>query len=133
GFASSTFSPTRGVFTPDGSYYLEASGSTNVVSVISTSTFTVVNTINLPASSSPGLADMELTPDGHDAYVVLHGTPTTGGIIYLIALSGVATATGPDASIALTTAPAFAIPISLAYANYLADNVLSPPLLGLHC
>ena len=64
GFASSSFSPTRGVFTPDGSYYLEASGSTNAVSVISLSSFTVVNTINLPASSAPGLADMEITPTG---------------------------------------------------------------------
>ena len=76
---------------------------------------------------------MELTPDGHDAYVVMHGTPTTGGIIYLIALSGVATESGPDGSIALTTAPAFAIPISVAYGNFLADDVLSPPVTGLHC
>jgi DNA-binding beta-propeller fold protein YncE len=132
-FSISSFSPTRGVFTPDGSYYLEASGSTNVIEVISTSAFTVVNTINLPASSSPGLADMEITPDGASAYVVMHGTPSTGGIIYLISLATVATATGPTGSIALTTAPAFAIPISEEYGTYLADNVLSPPVTGLHC
>ncbi|MDA4121838.1 MAG: YncE family protein [Thaumarchaeota archaeon] len=132
-FSVSTFSPTRGVFTPDGNYYLEASGATNVVEVISTSTFTVVNTINLPASASPGLADMEITPDGDSAYVVMHGTPTTGGIIYMISLSTVTTATGPTGSIALTTAPAYAIPISIAFATFLADNVLSPPVTGLHC
>lgn len=132
-FPISTFSPTRGVFTEDGKYYLEASGSTNVVEVISTSTFGVVNTINLPASSSPGLADMEITPDGLSAYVVEHGTPTTGGIIYLLPLATIATTTGPSGSIPLTTAPAFAIPISIQFGTYLADNVLSPPVTGLHC
>jgi DNA-binding beta-propeller fold protein YncE len=132
-FSISTFSPTRGVFTPDGAYYLEASGSTNVVEVISTSTFTVVNTIDLPASGSPGLADMEITPDGASAYVVMHGTPTTGGIIYLISLASVSTASTPTGSVPLTTAPAFAIPISTQYATYLADSVLSPPVTGLHC
>jgi len=132
-FPISTFSPTRGVFTQDGKYYLEASGSTNVIEVISTSTFGVVNTINLPASSSPGLADMELTPDGLNAYVVEHGTPTTGGIIYLIPLATIATTTAPSGSIPLTTAPAFAIPISIQFGTYLADNVLSPPVTGLHC
>jgi DNA-binding beta-propeller fold protein YncE len=132
-FNISTFSPTRGVFTPDGRFYLEASGSTNVIEVISTSTFAVVNTISLPASGSPGLADMELTPDGANAYVVMHGTPTTGGIIYLISLATASTASGPSGSIPLTTAPAFAIPISVQYGTYLADNVLSPPVTGLHC
>lgn len=132
-FSISTFSPTRGVFTPDGQYYLEASGSTNVVEVVSTSTFAVVNTINLPASSSPGLADMELTPDSLYAYVVMHGTPATGGIIYLIPLATATTATGPGGSIPLSTAPAFAIPISVQFGTYLADNVLSPPVTGLHC
>lgn len=132
-FSVSSFSPTRGVFTPDGRYYLEASGSTNVVEVISTGTFAVVNTMDLPASGSPGLADMELTPDGASAYVVLHGTPTTGGIVYLISLASVSTATAPSGSIPLTTAPAFAIPISTSYGTYLADNVLSPPVTGLHC
>ena len=129
----STFSPTRGVFTPDGKYYLVASGSTNVIEVVSTASFAVVSTINLPASASPGLADMEITPDGLSAYVVMHGTPTTGGIIYLISLAGVATATSPSASIPLTTAPAFTIPISIQFGTYLADNVLSPPVTGLHC
>jgi len=132
-FSISSFSPTRGVFTPDGSYYLEASGSTNVIEVISTGTFTVVNTIDLPTSGSPGLADMEITPDGANAYVVMHGTPSTGGIIYLISLANVSTATGPSGSVPLTTAPAFAIPISEQYGTYLADNVLSPPVTGLHC
>jgi DNA-binding beta-propeller fold protein YncE len=132
-FSIQTFSPTRGVFTPDGDYYLEASGATNVIEVISTSTFTVVNTINLPASASPGLADMEVTPDGVNAYVVMHGTPTTGGIIYLIPLATAATALGPSGSIPLTTAPAFTIPISTQFGTYLADNVLSPPVTGLHC
>jgi len=132
-FPISTFSPTRGVFTPDGKYYLEASGSTNVVEVISTSTFAVVNTINLPPSASPGLADMEVTPDGLNAYVLMHGTPTTGGIIYLISLATATTASGASGSIPLTVAPAFAVPISTQFGTYLADNVLSPPVTGLHC
>jgi DNA-binding beta-propeller fold protein YncE len=132
-FSSSTFSPTRGVFTPDGKYYLEASGSTNVVEVISTVTFAVVNTINLAASASPGLADMEITPDGANAYVVMHGNPTTGGIIYLIPVATAASATGPSSSIPLTTAPAFTLPISAQFGTYLANNVLSPPITGLHC
>jgi DNA-binding beta-propeller fold protein YncE len=132
-FPISTFSPTRGVFTQDGKYYLEASGATNVIEVISTSNFAVVNTINLPASTSPGLADMEITPDGLNAYVVEHGTPATGGIIYLIPLATISTTTAPSGSIPLTTAPAFAIPISIQFGTYLADNVLSPPVTGLHC
>jgi hypothetical protein len=132
-FSISTFSPTRGVFTPDGKFYLEASGSTNVVEVISTTSFTLVNTINLPASGAPGLADMEVTPDGASAYVVMHGTPATGGIIYLLPLSFISTVAGPSGSIALTTAPAFAIPVSTQFGTYLADHVLSPPVTGLHC
>ena len=101
--------------------------------MISTSNFAVANTINLPASASPGLADMEITPDGSSAYVVMHGTPTTGGIIYIISLSTVTTATGASSSIPLTTAPAFTVPISTKFGTYLADNVLSPPVTGLHC
>lgn len=132
-FPISTFSPVRGVFTQDGKYYLEASSSTNVIEVISTSTFAVANTISLPSSASPGLGNMEITPDGLNAYVVEHGTPTTGGIIYLIPLANVATTTGPSGSIPLTTAPAFAIPISIQFGTYLADNVLLPPVTGLHC
>lgn len=132
-FPISTFSPTRGVFTLDGKYYLEASSSTNVIEVVSTSNFAVVNTINLPASSAPGLADMEITPDGLNAYVVEHGTPATGGIVYLVSLATVMTASGPSGSIPLTTAPAFAIPISIQFGTYLADNVLLPPVTGLHC
>ncbi len=132
-FSISTFSPVRGLFTLDGKFYLEVSSSTNVVDVISTSTFAVVNTINLPASGSPGLSDIGVTPDGLNAYVIMHGTPSSGGIIYLIALATASTATGPSGSIALTTAPAIAIPISTQYGTYLADNVLSPPVTGLHC
>lgn len=132
-FSPSTFSPTRGVFTPDGSYYVEGSGATNVLEVVSTSTFQVVNVINLPASSSAGLADMEITPDGDSIYVVEHGSPSTGGIIYLLSISTIASATQATASIPLTTAPAFAIPVTIAYGTYLADDVLQPPVTGLHC
>ena len=88
---ATNFSPVRGVFTPNGNYYLEASGASNVVDVISMSNFQLVNTLSLPASSSPGLSDMTLTPDSNYAYVVMHGTPTTGGIIYLIPLANIAT------------------------------------------
>ena len=130
---NSSITPQRGVFTADGKYYLEASGSSNVVGVISTSSFTLVNTINLPPSSSPGLSDMELTPDSNYAFVVQHGSPSTGGIIYEIATSGVASATSASASIPLTTAPAIAVPISVQTGTYLADQVLSPPTTGLHC
>ncbi len=135
---NSSFSPQRGVYTPDGKYYLEASGSSNVVDVVSTSNFQVVNTLSLPPSTSPGLADIELTPDSTFAFVVMHGTPTTGGIIYLIPLANVATVSASSllnslGSIALSTAPAFAIPISISSGTYLADNVLSPPVTGLHC
>lgn len=131
---STNFGAQRGLFTPDGKYYLEASGSSNVIDVISLSSFQVVNTITLTASSSPGLSDMELTPDSNYLYVVQHGTPATGGIIYLIPLSNIASnSVAPASSIALTTAPAIAIPISAQTGNYLANNVLSPPVTGLHC
>ena len=119
---NSTFTPQRGVYTADGKYYLEASSSSNVVDVISTSNFQIVNTLSLPPSSSPGLADIELTPDANYAFVVMHGTPTTGGIIYLIPLASVATISASLlltslGSIALNTAPAFAIPISIQLRN----------------
>ncbi|MGI0091173.1 MAG: YncE family protein [Nitrososphaerales archaeon] len=131
---NSSFTTQRGVFTADGKYYLEASSSSNVVAVISTSTFKQVNTINLPPSSAPGLSDMELTPDSNYAYVVQHGNPTSGGIIYLILTSNLESSeVGASASIPLTTAPAIAVPISVQTGTYLADQVLSPPVTGLHC
>ena len=133
---ATNFSPVRGVFTPNGNYYLEASGASNVVDVISMSNFQLVNTLSLPASTSPGLSDMTLTPDSNYAYVVMHGTPTTGGIIYLIPLANIATLSSSASSfgsIGLTTAPAIAIPISIQSGTYLADNVMSPPVTGLHC
>jgi hypothetical protein len=130
---NSSITPQRGAFTADGKFYLEASASSNVVAVISTSSFTLVNTINLPPSSAPGLSDMELTPDSNYAYVVQHGNPSTGGIIYEIPTSNVASVTSASASIALTTAPAIAVPISVQTGTYLADQVLSPPTTGLHC
>lgn len=129
-FSISTFTPTAGLFTPNGQYYLEVSSATNVVEVISTSTFDVVNTINLPASASPGLSEINITPDGDNAFVVMHGTPSTGGIIYLISLANVATATGPSGSIPLSTSIGIVIPITLQYATYLEDNVLLPPVAG---
>ncbi len=131
---STNFTPVRGVFTPNGEYYLEASSTSNVVDVISLSNYQLVNTITLAASSSPGLSDMALTPDSSYAYVVQHGTPTTGGIIYFIPLANIASSSAaPAASIPLTTAPAIALPVSLTLGNYLANNVLSPPVTGLHC
>jgi WD40 repeat protein len=132
-FASSSISPTRGVFTPDGEYYLEPSGTSNTVAVISLSDFQVVNTINLPQSSAPGLANIQITPDGNYVYVNQPGTPATGGIIYMFSLSNIATASAAAVSIPMTTAPSFAIPISMTLGNYLADNVLLPPVTGLHC
>ena len=110
------------MFTPDGKFYLEASGSTNVVEVISTSTFTVVNTINLPASGSPGLADMELD-SGWCQRVRRHARDSDHRRrSYLISLATASTTSGPSGSIALTTAPAFAIPISAQYGTYLAET-----------
>lgn len=131
---NSSFLPDRGVYTADGKYYLEASGSSNVVSIISTSTFKQVNAINLPPSSVPGLADIELTPDSNYAFVIQHGSPATGGIIYIIPTSNLESSNAaPSASIALTTAPAFAVPVPAKLGTYLADQVLSPPVTGLHC
>ncbi len=132
-FTGSSMSPTRGVFTPDGEYYLEASGTSNSVAVISLNQFKVMNTINLPQSSAPGLANMQITPDGNYVYVNQPGNPATGGIIYMFSLSNIATASGAAVSVPMTTAPSFAIPISMTLGNYLADNVLLPPVTGLHC
>ncbi|MEM3857651.1 MAG: YncE family protein, partial [Thermoprotei archaeon] len=67
------------------------------------------------------------------AYAIQHGNPSTGGIIYLISTS---TLTGSNAvigSIPLTTAPAIVLPVTVSYATYLADNILLPPVTGLHC
>jgi DNA-binding beta-propeller fold protein YncE len=129
-FPISTFVPVEGLFTPNEQYYLEVSSATNVIEVVSTSSFAVVNTIDLPASASPGLSSINITPDGLNAYVVMHGTPATGGIIYLISLANVATATGPVGSIALSTSIGTVIPITLQYATYLENNVLLPPVAG---
>jgi hypothetical protein len=129
-FPISTFTPVEGLFTPNEQYYLEVSSSTNVVEVISTSNFAIVNTIDLPASASPGLSSINITPDGLNAYVVMHGTPATGGIIYLLSLANVATATGPTESIALSTSIGTVIPITSEYATFLEDYVLLPPVTG---
>ena len=90
----------------------------------------MVNTINLPTSASPSLSEINLTPDGNKAFVVMHGTPATGGIIYLISLATVATATGPSSSIALSTSIGIFIPTTAQYATYLEDYVLLPPVAG---
>lgn len=121
--------PQRGVFTPDGQYYLEAPSNANEIVVISTSTFTVVKNITLPQTSSPGLADMELTPGGNYAFVVIHGNPQTGGMIILISLSSLSVAY----QVPLTTAPAIVLPLQIPTSNYLVNNVLLPPVTGLHC
>jgi DNA-binding beta-propeller fold protein YncE len=131
---STNFSVIKGAFTPDGKYYLEGSSSSNVIDVISLSNYQVVNTITLAASSSPGLGGVAITPDSNYVYAVQHGTPSTGGIIYLIPLANIASSNAaPTSSIALTTAPAIAIPVSTSMGNYLANDVLSPPVTGLHC
>ncbi|MCL5788742.1 MAG: YncE family protein [Candidatus Marsarchaeota archaeon] len=132
-FNSTHFLPQRGVFTPDGSYYLEASASTNQIAVISTSNLHVVNMINLPPTSAPGFADIVIAPGGATAYAVQHGNPTTGGIIYLISLSELTSSSAVAGSIPLTTAPAIVLTIPSTLATYLADNVLEPPVTGLHC
>jgi len=132
-FNSTHFVPQRGVFTPDGSYYLEASASTNQIAVISTSNLQVVNMINLPPTSAPGFADIVIAPDGTTAYAVQHGNPSTGGIVYLISLSQVTSSSAVVGSIPLTTAPAIVLTIPSTLATYLADNVLQPPVTGLHC
>ncbi len=121
--------PQRGVFTPDGKYYLEAPGNANEVVVISTSSFTVVKTISLPSTASPGLSEIELTPGGSYAYTVIHGNVKTGGMIVLISLSSMSVAY----EVPLTTAPAVVVPLQTSAGTYLVDNVLLPPVTGLHC
>ncbi|AWR98017.1 YncE family protein [Acidianus sulfidivorans JP7] len=121
--------PQRGEFTPNGEYYLEAPANANEVVVISTSSFTVTDTINLPSTSSPGLSEIEITPGGSYAFVVIHGNVNTGGMIVLISLSTMQVAY----QVPLTTAPAAVIPLQLSTASYLVDNVLLPPVTGLHC
>ncbi|EZQ07072.1 hypothetical protein CM19_06935 [Candidatus Acidianus copahuensis] len=121
--------PQRGTFTPNGDYYLEAAANENEVVVISTSSFTVSNTITLPSTSSPGLAEIGLTPGGSYAYVVIHGNVKTGGMIVLISLSTFSVAY----EVPLTTAPAIVLPLQQSTATYLVDNVMLPPVTGLHC
>ncbi|BCU69081.1 YncE family protein [Stygiolobus caldivivus] len=121
--------PQRGTFTPDGKYYLEAPANKNEVVVISTSTYSVVNTITLPSISPAGLAEIGITPGGSYAYVVIHGSVTSGGMIVLISLSSMSVAY----EVPLTTAPSFALPISVSTGSYLVDNVMLPPITGLHC
>ncbi len=125
----STVTAQRGTFTPNGSYYLEASASSNDVAVISTSSFSVVKVISLPSTSSPGLAGIGITPGGQYAYTVIHGNVNTGGMIVLISLSSMSVAY----QVPLSTAPSVVIPISSNAENYLVDNVLLPPVTGLHC
>lgn len=133
GAAGSHFTPQRGAFTPDGSYYLEASASTNQIAVVSTKNYTVINVINLPATSAPGLADIELTPDMQNFYVVEHGNVNTGGVVYIIPVSQITSSSPQMTELALSTAPSVALPISTSFGNFLADNVLQPPVQGLHC
>ena len=121
--------PQRGTFTPDGKYYLEAPANKNEVVVISTSTYSVVNTITLPSISPAGLAEIGITPGGSYAYVIIHGSVTSGGMIVLISLSSMSVAY----EVPLTTAPSFALPISVSTGSYLVDNVMLPPITGLHC
>ena len=121
--------PQRGTFTPNGAYYLEAPANKNEVVVISTSTFNIVGTISLPSISPQGLAEIGITPGGSYAFVVIHGSVTSGGMIVLISLSSMSIAY----EVPLTTAPSFVLPISTSYATYLVDNVMLPPITGLHC
>jgi DNA-binding beta-propeller fold protein YncE len=121
--------PQRGTFTPDGKYYLEAPTNKNEVVVISTSSFSIVNTISLPSISPQGLAEIGITPGGSYAYVVIHGSVSSGGMIVLISLNTMSIAY----EVPLTTAPAFVLPISESTGGYLVDNVMLPPITGLHC
>ncbi|AHC52066.1 hypothetical protein SUSAZ_09185 [Sulfolobus acidocaldarius SUSAZ] len=121
--------PQRGVFTPDNNYYLEAPSNANEVIAISTSSFNIVKNITLPSTSSPGLADIELAPNGGYAYVLIHGNVQTGGIIILISLSSLSV----SYEVPLTTAPAIVLPVEVNTGNYLVNNVLEPPVTGLHC
>jgi len=121
--------PQRGTFTPDGKYYLEAPINKNEVVVISTSSFSIVNTISLPSISPQGLAEIGITPGGSYAYVVIHGSVSSGGMIVLISLNTMSIAY----EVPLTTAPAFVLPISESTGGYLVDNVMLPPITGLHC
>ncbi|AWR95787.1 YncE family protein [Acidianus brierleyi] len=121
--------PQRGVFTPNGQYYLEAPGNANDVVIISTSNFSVVKTIALPSTAAPGLSEIQLTPGGSYAYTVIHGNVKTGGMIVLISLSSMSIAY----EVPLTTAPAVVVPLQTNAGTYLVDNVLLPPVTGLHC
>lgn len=121
--------PQRGTFTPNGQYYLEAPANSNEVVVVSTSSFQIVKTIDLPSFSVKGLADIEVLPGGQYAYVVVHGNVQSGGLIVLISLSSMSVTN----YVPLTTAPAAVVPIETNTARYLVNNVLLPPVSGLHC
>lgn len=121
--------PQRGVFTPNGQYYLEAPANENEVVVISTLNFNIIENITLPSTSSPGLSEIQLAPGGNYVYVVIHGNPQSGGMIVLISLSSMSIAY----EIPLTTAPAIVLPLEKSAGTYLVDNVLLPPVTGLHC
>ncbi|BAB65888.1 YncE family protein [Sulfurisphaera tokodaii] len=121
--------PQRGVFTPNGQYYLEAPANKNEVVVISTSNFQIAQTISLPSINPQGLASIGITPGESYAYVVIHGSVSSGGMIVLINLQTLSVAY----EVPLTTAPAFVLPVSVSTATYLVDNVLLPPITGLHC
>ncbi|BFI74655.1 YncE family protein [Sulfurisphaera ohwakuensis] len=125
----SGITPQRGVFTPNGQYYLEAPSNKNEVVVISTSNFQITQTISLPSINPQGLADIGITPGESYAYVVMHGSVSSGGMIVLINLQTLSVAY----EVPLTTAPAFILPVSVSTATYLVDNVLLPPITGLHC
>lgn len=121
--------PQRGAFTPNGQYYLEAPLNKNEVIVISTSNFQIINTISLPNINPAGLASIGITPGGSYAYVIIHGSVSSGGMIVLINLQTMSVAY----EVPLTTAPAFLLPVSESTATYLVDNILLPPITGLHC
>ncbi|BFH73041.1 YncE family protein [Sulfurisphaera javensis] len=121
--------PQRGAFTPNGQYYLEAPSNKDEIVVISTSNFQIVNTISLPSINPAGLASIGITPGGSYAYVIIHGSVSSGGMIVLINLQTLSIAY----EVPLTTAPAFVLPVSVSTATYLVDNVLLPPITGLHC
>ena len=121
--------PQRGTFTPNGAYYLEAPINKDEVIVISTSNFEIVKNITLPSISPQGLADIEVVPGTDYAYVVIHGSVSSGGMIVLIDLNTLTVAQ----EVPLTTAPAIVLPMSASYATYLVNNVMLPPVTGLHC
>lgn len=108
---------------------MEAPSNNDTVVVISTSNFQISKEIALPQITPAGLADIELTPGGSYAYVVLHGSVSSGGMIVLISLSSLSV----SYTLPLTTAPAIVIPITQSMGTYLVNDVMLPPVTGLHC